>query len=83
MSTGAAEVQAGSDKKGIVNMRNIKIDKNADIKGEIEAAGLPYWLVAEKYGIADSTFSRKLRHEFSPEEKEKVRLAIATLKREK
>lgn len=64
-------------------MKNTRNEKNTDIRNEIKAAGLPYWLVAERYGVADNTFSRQLRHEFSPEEKAKIRSAIAALKREK
>lgn len=55
---------------------------NQDIKNEIKAAGLCLWHVADKLGICDSRFSVKLRHEFSPEEKAKIRSIIAELKAE-
>lgn len=53
--------------------------KNTDIRNEITAAGLKLWQVAEAYGTSDTYFSKKLRHEFSDEEKEKVRAIIASL----
>lgn len=53
--------------------------KNKDIRNEIAAANLKLWQVAEAYGTSDSYFSKKLRHEFSDEEKAKVRTIIALL----
>lgn len=52
---------------------------NKDIRKEIAAAGLKLWQVAEAYGTSDSYFSKKLRHEFSEEEKAKVRAIITSL----
>lgn len=46
--------------------------KNKDIREAIEAAGVRYWQVANELGIADSTFSRKLRRELHADEKEKI-----------
>lgn len=42
---------------------------NMDIRSAIERAGIRYWQVADELGIADSTFSRKLRKELPTEEK--------------
>lgn len=53
--------------------------KNTDIRNEIAAAGLKLWQIAEAYGITDSNFSRKLRHEFSQEEKTRIRAIITSL----
>jgi predicted XRE-type DNA-binding protein len=53
---------------------------NMDIKAEVKAVGLKLWQVAEKLGIADANFSRKLRHELSFEEKAKIRTIMAELK---
>lgn len=53
--------------------------KNIDIRNEIAAANLKLWQVAEAYGTSDSYFSKKLRHEFSDEEKAKVREIITSL----
>ena len=53
--------------------------KNTDIRNEIAAAGLKLWQIAEAYGTSDSYFSRKLRNEFSDEEKARVRAIITSL----
>ena len=53
--------------------------KNKDIRNEIATAGLKLWQIAECYGVNDSNFSRKLRHEFSDEEKARVREIITSL----
>jgi len=53
--------------------------KNKDIRDEIAAANLKLWQIAEAYGTSDSYFSKKLRHEFSKGEKQKVREIIALL----
>ncbi|MVB11338.1 hypothetical protein CAFE_20510 [Caprobacter fermentans] len=52
---------------------------NLDIRRLIEESGFPYWLVAEKLGVADTTFSKKLRHELPLEEKAKIRQIIHEL----
>jgi hypothetical protein len=53
---------------------------NSDIKRAIRESGLKFWQVAEKYGIADTTFSRKLRHELPGAEKAKIFAIIDKLK---
>lgn len=53
---------------------------NQDIRNEIYGSGLKLWIVAEKMGLRDDTFSRKLRKELSTEEKEKIRLIIKEIK---
>ena len=52
---------------------------NEDLKRETYGAGLKVWQVAERYGISDSSFSRKLRRELPDGEKEKIRAIIAEL----
>ncbi len=54
--------------------------KNQDIRAEIAQNDLKLWEIADRYGCADATFSRKLRKEFKPEEKEKIRAIIKELK---
>lgn len=54
--------------------------KNQDIRRETQAAGLKLWQIAEGLGITDATLSRKLRREFTPEQKEQVRQIIGQLK---
>mgnify|MGYP000906775049 CR=1 FL=1 len=53
---------------------------NEQIKNEILGAGLRLWMIAEKMGLRDDAFSRKLRKEFTPEEKEKIRAIINDLR---
>jgi len=53
---------------------------NQDIREEIEGAGLKMWQVAERYGVNDGNFSRKLRFELPPEEKAKIRAIIAEIR---
>ena len=54
--------------------------KNLDVRLEIAAAGLLLWQIADNLGIADTSFSRKLRKELSDNDKEKIRTAIQELK---
>ncbi len=55
---------------------------NLDIIQEAKEAGVKLWQIAERFngGMNDSNFSRKLRHDFSAEEKSSVRAIIAKLK---
>ena len=49
---------------------------NQDIRNEIKWAGLMLWQVADSLGIADSSFSRKLRKELTDADKERIRQII-------
>lgn len=53
---------------------------NTEIRNEAKKAGVKLWQIAEKLGINDGNFSRKLRKELSSEEKAKIREIIAELK---
>lgn len=53
---------------------------NQDIRLEAAGAGVKLWQIADKLGLSDSSFSRKLRKEFGTEEKERIRQIIAELK---
>lgn len=53
---------------------------NLDVKKAINNSKLKFWQVASQLGITDSTFSRKLRKEFSAETKEKIFSIIKSLK---
>lgn len=55
---------------------------NMEIRQEAAGAGVKLWQIADKLGITDSCFSRKLRKEFTNEEKEKIRAIIAELAKE-
>lgn len=49
---------------------------NKDIRTEIYKHGVRQWEVADVLGIHEVTLSRKLRHELSDEEKERILEAI-------
>ncbi len=46
--------------------------KNQDIRKSATAAGVKLWQIADRLGINDGNFSRKLRKELPQEEKQKV-----------
>lgn len=56
--------------------------QNNEIREEIKAANLRFWQVAEKFGLNDGNFSRRLRHELSDADKTKIREIIADLRKE-
>lgn len=56
---------------------------NHDIKEAAKIAGVKLWQIADKLGINDGNFSRKLRKELAPEEKQKIFDIITELQREK
>ena len=49
---------------------------NSDIRETAKKAGVHLWQVAEVYGVNDGNFSRKLRKELPPDEKERILLII-------
>lgn len=55
---------------------------NADIRAEAKRNGVFLWEIAIRYGMNDGNFSRKLRKELPPEEKEKIVAIIQELARE-
>ena len=55
---------------------------NQDIRQETMAAGLRLWQVAEALGMADHSFSRKLRHELPEKEKPRIMAVINELAQE-
>ena len=56
--------------------------KNQDIREAAAAAGVKLWEIAESLKMADSSFSRKLRKEFSPEAKAEIFSIIDRLAKE-
>lgn len=56
--------------------------RNADIRSIIRKLGLTQWLVAEKMGISEATFTRWLRKELSDEERKQIFNAIEELRGE-
>lgn len=53
--------------------------KNRDIRLMAAGAGVKLWQIAQELGMTDSSFSRVLRKELSPDRKEEVRAIIARL----
>lgn len=56
---------------------------NVGIREAAKKAGVYLWQVAEAYGMNDGNFSRKLRKELPPEEKQRILNAIDRLAQEK
>lgn len=56
---------------------------NTQIREAAAASGIKLWQIADVLGIADATFSRKLRKELPPEEKQRILEAIDRLARDK
>lgn len=54
---------------------------NEDLKSKALNAKVKMWEIAEAYGIADTTLSKRLRHELPDEEKAKIFKIIDELKR--
>lgn len=56
--------------------------KNQDIRRAAAGAGIKLWQIADALGIADCSFSRKLRKELTQDEKEKIFSIIRGLAKE-
>lgn len=56
---------------------------NKEIKSTAKQRGVHLYEVAQRMGMNDSAFSRKLRQELVPEEKQKIMDIIDRLSREK
>lgn len=56
---------------------------NKDVREAAKTSGVLLWQIADALGIADATFSRKLRKELTEAEKEKIFDIIERLKKEK
>lgn len=55
---------------------------NIEIRSSAKSKGVRMWQIAEALHIADSAFSRKLRHELPQEEKAKILAIIDDLAKE-
>ena len=53
--------------------------RNDEIKQRAREKGVKLWQLAERLGITDSTFSRRLRRDFSEEESARVCMLIDEL----
>lgn len=52
---------------------------NLEIRNAAKDSGVRLWEIAMRLGITDGNFSRRLRSEFSPEERERVLQIISEL----
>ncbi len=52
---------------------------NQEIRQTAKNAGIKLWQIADKLGITDGNFSRKLRHELAEPEKQKILGIIAEI----
>ena len=57
----------------------MKMYTGSEVKQEILNSGFRLWQVADKLGISEFTFSRKLRHSFTEDEHEKILYALNEL----
>lgn len=55
---------------------------NLDIRAAAKSAGVKLWEIADKLGITDSHFSRKLRHELPQAEKDRIFSIIEEIAKE-
>lgn len=56
---------------------------NRDIREAAKKAGVFLWQVAERVGVNDGNFSRKLRRELPPQERDKILSIIDELAAER
>lgn len=66
----------------VVNRKEVIILTRAEIKQLAKEDGLFLWQIAEKLGMSDSNFSRKLRKPLSETDTQKILQAIRMLKEE-
>lgn len=57
--------------------------QNREIRDMAKASGVMLWEIAERYGVSDSNFSRKLRRELPEPEKQKIFAIIEQIHSEK
>ena len=55
------------------------VQANADVREKVKFSGLKFWQVADRYGLTDGNFSKKLRKELPENEKHKIFLIIEDL----
>lgn len=55
---------------------------NQEIREAAKAAGVKLWQIAERLGMNDGNFSRKLRRELPEEERERIMTIIADIAKE-
>lgn len=58
------------------------MQKNIEVRSAAASAGVKLWQIADALGVNDGNFSRKLRKEFTLEEKERILEIIDRISRE-
>ena len=58
------------------------MQKNIEVRSAAASAGVKLWQIAYALGVNDGNFSRKLRKEFTPEEKERILEIIDRISKE-
>lgn len=53
--------------------------RNEEIRNYIKSKDVSMWRVAERLGVADSSFSRMLRYEISEDKKVKIKAIVDEL----
>lgn len=56
--------------------------QNIEIRNVVRESGLRLWQIADAMGMSDTYFSKKLRHELTATEKERIYQTIKTLQEE-
>ena len=56
---------------------------NLEIRKKAKDSGVMLWEIAEKYGLSDTNFSKKLRRELNEKERQKIFSIIETIASEK
>ena len=65
-----------------MEVQNMRTQKNEEVRQLAKECGVKLWEIAEKLGCADATLSRKLRHDLTPADREKVLNIIRELSKE-
>ena len=55
---------------------------NNEVRLAAKEATVPMWAVAERLGVSEPTWTRRLRHEFSDAEREKILAIIRDISEE-
>ncbi len=56
---------------------------NTELRAELKAAKIPYWVIAQKLGVHENTIVRRMRTELSDADRKAFYDAIAEIKAEK
>lgn len=63
--------------ESVLNMANMVLNPNQDIKDAIKKSAAKKWQVANELGVAESTFNTWLHKKLTPEKKQKIMAAVS------